>query len=283
MRANLTSFLTPRDNRFREICSFIKHKTTDIPHEITRCNNLYDGVHRGRLLKAHLSREIIDIIDDTNRFVSRKLKDHAKFDDFRIERLSTYHMVQEWMQSPLGLSVEVWVALQNFECPNCKTQSLVLNGGSTAAWCDLYCTKCPDVYIEVKCRYDMDRVISRQSIPAGSFRWLKAQQKRGIEHYIFIVPKQGGVIKCFNIRSVHPRVDGKFCAFYNYEPDMCSLKTYVNLSGMRDIGVVNKATMKTIETISRAFTKRYIHILFSSYARRIQRCWKRLDLASTRN
>ncbi len=274
--SNLHEYLSPHDNRFNAVKTLVSNLASDIP-EFT-----LSLIHeRSSSVSSHLIAEMETIFNDSNRFSVVSTGDpwEKKFDNFYLKKLSTYRMVQQWMAHPIGLATEVWVEQQKFHCPECNEHTLVLSGGSNAAWADLHCSNCKDVFIELKSKKSkaLNRIKRNKTMTAGSYRWYKAQERTGVKHYMVIVPKDGGNIFQFKITRANHTVDNKFCAFYNTSPEHVTLRTELHLGHSKKIGYAPRSQMADLEVLGCSVVKKWTDVTFGRYARKIQRAYKKFQ------
>jgi len=273
--SNLTDYLSYRDPRTQGYHDFICKLKDDIPKfEMSDVRVTKPDIN------SHLIGEMEIIFNDDNRYsveCSGNFWD-KNFDNFYLKKLSTYRMVQEWMAHPIGLSAEVWMASKSFKCPECHKSNLTLSGGSNAAWADLHCQECKNVFVELKTKSSkaIRRIIRQKNMSAGSYRWFKAQENEGIRHYIVLLPKDGGNIYQCKIRRASATVDGKLCAYLKGAPGKATLRTSIDLGSPKIIGKSDRVTMSTVENQGAVVVKDWIAVKFGHYARKIQRLYKRV-------
>lgn len=284
--SNLNQYLSPRDPRFKTVGRFIKTLKTDIPRfslsDIKVSEHPPVSTGETYVIQTHLSNEMEFIFNDENRYsVESKGKFWEKdFDNFYLKKLSTYRMVEEWMKHPIGLAAEVWVANKSFACPECGKHALVLSGGSSAAWADLHCSECKDVFIELKTKKEkaIRRIVREKKMTAGSYRWYKAQDNLGVKHYIYLLPKDGGNIYQFKIKSAIHAVDNKFCAYWRYATEYTTLRTALKLEDPKIIGKSSMGVMKLVENMGKGAVDYWMSVKFGTYAKKIQRAYKKYRL-----
>lgn len=269
--SNLSQYLSPRDHRFKSVQRFIRKREKDIP--TFHVSTIRETEHT-----THLIDEMESIIESPNRYTVESTGEfwEKDFDMFYLERLSTYRMVQEWMKYPIGLAAEVWLAKQSFACPECGFDSLVLSGGSNAAWADLHCCKCKDVFIELKTKKNkaIQHIVLKKKMNAGSHRWYIAQERAGVKHYMVLLPKDGGNIYMSKILRAMPAVDNKFCAFYKESPHRATLRTELVIGSPKIIGKSDPVIMNKVELYGKKVVDRWISQRFGHYARIIQKRYR---------
>jgi hypothetical protein len=278
--SNLSQYLKRSDIRFNTVKNFIKNISEHIPtYDLSQISEVKSTTLDG-LLRIHLINEMNTIFYDTNNRYSVESKGNhweKDFDNAYLEKLSTYRMVQRWMNHPIGLAAEAWVEKQHFECPKCQNHTLVLSGGSNAAWADLHCSSCKDVFIEIKTKWTkaLNKIKSKKWMNAGSYRWYKAQEKIGINHYMLIVPKDGGKVCCTKIIKADPTVDNKLCAFYKDAPEHATLRTFLRLNHLFPIGDCTRHEMDELTSLAENVVAQWITFVFGRYANKIKRAYKK--------
>ena len=263
----LSRFIKKKHEKYRDIKKFVEDKALDIP-EYT-----YNMPTPLQSLEMYLAKEFFEACKETILVDTVKKKDETVwFFKYRLKKVSLSEFVRTYTKYPLGLAVEYLLHKRQLKCP-VSGKSLVANGGSGGAWCDLTCPT-SKVNVEVKTKWDMAKAYP--SINAGSYRWYKAQEAAGIRNFMVLVPRKGGRILMCDIKRVYYRIDDKFCAFYNSEyRDDASLRSYVKLTNSRSVGVVDRKQLDLLEKYSKKFMLKMWHVYFGSRARKIQRLWKR--------
>ena len=278
--SNLSHYLNTSDARFNNVKAFIGKKKKEIPiFALCQLSHVKSKTLDG-LLRIHLINEMNTLLFDTsNRYTVKTRGNYWEkdFDNAYLDKLSTYRMLTEWMQYPIGLAAEAWVEKQNFACPMCGEKALVLSGGSSTAWADLHCYLCKDVFIEVKTKWTnaLRKIKSKKWMTAGSHRWFKAQQSIGIKHYMLIVPKNGGEVQFTKIKSADATVDNKFCAYYKHDPEKATLRSYLKLNKLLPIGECSYHEMKVLTKSAADIVAQWLKIVFGRYAKKIQRIYRK--------
>jgi hypothetical protein len=273
--SNLNQYLRNGDSRYLTVKNKVRALASNIPEY-----NLSDLRESHATVSSHLITEMEDIFNAANRYDVVTSGDHweKEFDNCSLKKLSAYRMIQRWMAHPIGLAAEVWVEKQNFQCPVCHERCLRLSGGSSAAWADLHCSKCKNVFIELKTKWNkaLNRIKREKKMTAGSHRWYKAQERAGVQHYMVIVPKDGGTVHQFKITNATHTIDNKFCAYYNSAPEYATLRTFLRLDDNKTIGTSLRYEMEALEDEGRTVVNKWIGVKFGHYARRIQRAYRKV-------
>jgi len=275
--SNLNQYLPHNDSRFKTIGQFIKTLKNDVPRF-----SLSDISASEHVIQTHLSNEMESIFNDKNRYSVESTGEfwEKDFDSFYLKKLSTYRMVQEWMKHPIGLAAEVWVSNQSFACPECGEHALVLSGGSSAAWADLHCSECKDVFVELKTKKEkaIRRIVRDKKMTAGSYRWYKAQDNIGVKHYMVLLPKDGGNIYQFKIKSAIHTIDNKFCAYWKYATEHTTLRSALKLESPKILGRSSMGVLNQVEQTGKKVVEDWMSIKFGGYAKKIQRAYKKYRL-----
>ncbi len=198
------------------------------------------------------------------------------YDECTLERQSIYRTAQDYMERPLGLCAEpvVWENLtkNGFQCPECASTDIRLGGGSGSAWADIVCT-CGTL-LEVKTvNRNVMKMVQRNKMRGGNYKYFKAQRRNGTTHYMIIVPKEGGDVILKKIQYVNPRIDAKLLSFHKYAPEHASLKSNAVLR-RESITLYKGENLLDYGEECKILAEKLLKLAFARYARTIQRFFK---------
>lgn len=199
------------------------------------------------------------------------------YDDCTLERKSVYRTAQDYMEQPLGLCVEplVWKNLKKneFQCPECRSTQMKLGGGSGSAWADIVCT-CGTLFeIKTVNRFVM-KMVQRNQMRGGSYKYFQAQRRNGTTHYMIIVPKEGGDVIVKKIKYVQPKIDARLLSFHKYAPEQATLKSHVILKKHTEYPYVG-VNLQGYDEDCKLIAQKLHKLAFARYARTLQRFFKK--------
>lgn len=262
----LSFYLDKSHPTYTVVQKFIKQLARKIPRY--RANNRTDN--DVPTLCSHLTREFLTVCNEDFLMIDYKVNHPIRFFQHRLEAVSLYRYVEEYLRYPTGLAVEYLLYSKRLKCP-LSGKCLDLNGGCEAAWADLIC-EASKVNVEVKTK----RRFRYPNIRGGSYRWYKAQEKAGMKNYLVIVPREGGTIIRYKILNVKYNIDDKFCAYYNSPyRDRARLRSYVRLGEGVAVGATTRKELDSLEKEAKDIVDRLMKIRFGHYARVVQRCFRR--------
>lgn len=198
------------------------------------------------------------------------------YDDCTLERRSIYRTAQDYLEQPLGLCAEplVWENLTNngFQCPECRSTRLKLGGGSGSAWADIVCT-CGTLFeIKTVNRFVM-KMVQRNQMRGGSYKYFQAQRRNGTIHYMIIVPKEGGDVIVKKIKYVQPKIDARLLSFHKYAPEQATLKSHVILEKRTKYPYVG-GNLQEYDEDCKIIAQKLLKLAFARYARTLQRFFR---------
>ena len=199
------------------------------------------------------------------------------YEECTLERRSLYRTAKDYMDYPLGLCAEplVWTNLTNrsFRCPECGSTDIRLGGGSGSAWADIVCT-CGSLFEIKTVNHRVMKMLNRNQMRGGSYKYFQAQRRNGTKHYMIVVPKEGGSVILKKVKYIQPKIDARLMSFHKYAPEHASLKSHVVLKKQSRTLYMGE-NLWDYDMECREVAQRLLRLAFARYARTIQRFFKR--------
>ena len=129
----LSFYLDKSHPTYTVVQKFIKQLARKIPRY--RANNRTDN--DVPTLCSHLTREFLTVCNEDFLMIDYKVNHPIRFFQHRLEAVSLYRYVEEYLRYPTGLAVEYLLYSKRLKCP-LSGKRLDLNGGCEAAWADIY-------------------------------------------------------------------------------------------------------------------------------------------------
>lgn len=274
VRRHIQSFFPRGDKRVKLVEQFV-HDLAAVQGELSPLETWIPDENAVPTILANEVHHLLHVDDDPHFDANFRARSYY---ECTLERRSIYRTVEDYLSEPLGLCAEplVWSNLGNFRCPVCNSSDIRLGGGSSTAWADLVC-RCQTLFEVKTVGRGMMRMVRKNQMRGGSYKYFKAQERNGMKHYMIIVPKDGGDVLLKKIKYVNPKVDAKFMCFYKHAPEHASLRSHVVLYGGNQV-VYTGDDLRDYNAHCKRVAKKLVQLSCSRFARTIQRFFKRYYL-----
>tara|TARA_B100000683_G_scaffold268837_1_gene304700 strand:- start:536 stop:1363 length:828 start_codon:yes stop_codon:yes gene_type:complete len=270
---HIERFFEPGDHRIKLVQKFVD----DLKEIRTEVSPIETWIPNHNAVPTILVNEIHRLLH-----VDKKIHFNANiraktYEECTLERRSIYRTAKDYMDSPLGLCAEplVWSNLMNhcFSCPECRSSDIRLGGGSGSAWADIACT-CGTLFEIKTVNHRVMKMLDRNQMRGGSYKYFQAQRRNGTKHYMIVVPKEGGSVILKKIKYIQPKIDANLLSFHKYAPEHASLKSHVVLNRKSRTLYVGE-NLQEYDLECRQVAQTILRLAFARYARTIQRLFKR--------